>query len=50
MKLEQKLLNAYSELLTDAKAVNRGSVEDERIDAKLCLLEQLMEEDGGEAN
>jgi len=43
MKLEQKLLNAYNELLSDAKAATKGSIEDERIDAKLCLLEQLME-------
>jgi hypothetical protein len=33
----------YQELLKDREGVELGSVEDERLDAKLCLMEQILE-------
>jgi hypothetical protein len=40
---KQQLEAIYQELLEESKQVDLYSVEDERIDAKLCLLEQLLE-------
>lgn len=34
----------YRILLEEAKYVPYGSVDDERLDAKLCLIEELLEE------
>jgi len=37
------LESLYKELLEEAKHVQTGTVEDERVDAKLCLVEEMLE-------
>ena len=39
----EQLEALYAELLGQAKIVPVGSIADERLDAKLCLLEEILE-------
>ena len=36
----------YQELLKEREGITLGSIEDERLDAQLCLMEQLLESAG----
>lgn len=40
---KEQLEAIYRELLEDAKLVPSGSIVDERIDAQLCLIEDMLE-------
>jgi hypothetical protein len=39
----EQLESLYEELLEEAKHCQAGTVADERLDAQLCLIEQMLE-------